>query len=349
MLKRHKNWILYTAAALVCIGVIIAVSARNHTVQSTTFVMDTVVIQQLTGYGSDEAAKSIESELRVFESETSRFLDDSYISKINAAAGKSDAAVNERVYSLLERGRDFSKSSEGTFDIVIGSLSSLWNINGENPSVPSKEDIDAARALVGFDGLLLSQKDGEYRASLTRSGAILDLGGIAKGYSLDIARQLLEKSSVRYGFISVGGNVLVYGDKDGAGFIVGVRYPEKDAQSSLCALRLSDTVVSTTGAYERYFEQDGVIYHHVLDPRTGYPANGGIKSVSVVDKSGLEADCMSTRLFVSGLERTLEMMKNGEVEAVVVSQTDTVYVSESLSDEFVGELSDKENYTFEFI
>ena len=320
----------------------------NADITRTVVTMSTVAIISASGDEADEACDAVTERLREFESATSRFADNSDISLVNAAAGKSEIEIGEDCYIMLTAARDYAHESDGAYDVTIGALSSLWGIGTDEPRLPSPEEIEAVRALIGIDGLELSEREGKYFAKLTRESMALDLGGCAKGYALDLCRAEFDKYDVDYGYVSLGGNVMLYGDKSGAGFKTGVRYPEQSSSGSVCVLKLADTNVATTGGYERFFEADGVSYHHVLDPATGYPAKSDILSATSVCPGGMRGDYLSTRLFMLGLDGALELMRSREVEAVIIAQGNKVYISRSLEGAFVAEGADG-SYTFEFV
>lgn len=322
---------------------------RESTAYKTAYIMSTVVTQQLTGTESESAAAKVEELLYGFEDETSLYTDGSYVREINEAAGTDAVEIDESEYALLLNAKECCEKSGGIFDVSVGPLTLLWNINGENPHVPESEAVAFAASLVDYSKLELFTGESKYYARLNTMGGALDLGGVAKGYSLDLCKESLIESGINYGFVSIGGNVLVYGDKDGRGFNVGLRVPEKDSDGSFCVLNLRNTVVSTTGGYERFFVEDGVTYHHVLDPRTGYPAKTDLISVSVVNESGLTADFLSTWLYIIGLDEATKTANENGYEVVLVDENNNVYVSRSLEDNMVSALSDTNNYTFYYI
>lgn len=334
-----------TAAAVL---VLAGCASASTDVTRTVVTMSTVAIISASGDEADEACDAVTARLREFESATSRFADFSDISRVNAAAGESEIEIGEDCFIMLTAARDYAHESAGAFDVTIGTLSSLWGIGADEPRLPSPEEIEVARALVGIDGLELSERDGKYYAKLARGGMALDLGGCAKGYALDLCRAEFKKYDIEYGYVSLGGNVMLYGDKGGEGFKTGVRYPEQDSSGSVCLLKLSNTNVATTGGYERFFEEDGVSYHHVLDPATGYPAKSDILSATSICPDGMRGDYLSTRLFMLGLEGALELMRSGDIEAVIIAESNRVYLSRSLEGAFVAEGADN-SYTFEFV
>lgn len=322
--------------------------AQSTAAPRTTYQMSTVVLyQQISGPDAEAICDELQAVVGDFEQDASMFLTGSEIWAVNNSAGIEPVAVSEDVYYVIERSVACGVESDGLFDVTIGPLSRLWDVTSDDPSVPQQEDIEEALALVDYRDILLNADDNT--VLLARPGQVLDLGGIAKGYALDLCRRVLDERGATQGLISIGGNVLVYKDKNGEPFVVGIRYPVAETDGYFCALEMADSVISTTGGYERYFEQDGVTYQHVLDPRTGWPVQGDILSVSVILPDGLTADYMSTRMFVGGLDYTLALMRDEGVPAIVVAANNTVYVSASLQTALVMERCDTETYTFEFV
>ncbi|MEG1017821.1 MAG: FAD:protein FMN transferase [Oscillospiraceae bacterium] len=303
---------------------------------------------QLYGDEAKETCTAIDAMLTDFEASTSMYKQGSCIDNINRNAGGNSVEIDDATYDVLARSLEISGLHEGVFDITVGALTKLWNINSDEPHVPKDDDIKSAKALVDCSGFELRDEQGTHTARLSKEGQAIDLGGVAKGYALDLCKEQLEKSNVDYGLISIGGNVCVYGDKGGEKFTVGIRVPKNDSEDYYCAVKLADAIVSTTGAYERYFVENGVKYHHIIDINTGYPAVSDVVSVTVIGQNGALADYYSTYCFISGLEKTLEMMADGEVTAIVMDTHSNVFVSKSLESQLVLELCDTGNYNFQF-
>lgn len=299
----------------------------NTPAVSIDFMMDTLVEQKLYGECAEEAVKEISARLNDFECTFSMHRDDSVISRLNAAAGKEAVELPDEVYALLEKGKDLSLASQGAFDLTIAPLTQVWGITSENPTVPSDSKIAEALELVDASSLIL--KNGT--AQLTEVGQAVDLGGIAKGAACDIVRETAEAYGIDCGYVSIGGNMVVLEEKPlGRDFYFGVRDPQGNAQDSICALTLYGKTMATTGAYERYFEENGTVYHHVLDPNTGYPADSDLLSVTVISEDGALADFLSTTLFVLGKDVVRNCLEREDFQLIAVADDGTVYCSESL-------------------
>ena len=234
-----------------------------------------------------------------YEALFSRTRPDSDISRLNAAEGQW-VAVSPDTRALIERALTICRESGGALDITVEPVTSLWNFTTENPVVPDKAALNEAVRHVGYDAVEIQ----EDRVRLTDPRAGLDVGGVAKGYIADQLRIYLQEQHVAGALINLGGNVLAVGDKWGDAFQIGLRDPQ-EANALLDTVSVRNRSVVTSGCYEREFEQDGVRYHHILDPATGYPVNNGLAAVTIVSDESMMGDMLSTACFVLGEEKGL--------------------------------------------
>ncbi len=320
------------------------VGQAGNTVQF--FAMDTVM--SVTAFdGKEGAAEAVQTLVDELDAALSRTREDSELSRLNSSAGTGGAVrLSDPVYRLLEQAAALSRRTKGAFDPSIAPVMDAWGFTREENRVPGDEELRMLLPLVDTGALRLE----EGTALLPASGMAIDLGAIAKGFAGDEASALLTTEyGVTSALVSLGGNITAIGKKpDGSGWRVAVRDPA-DAESYLCILTLSDKTVSTSGGYERFFEQNGVTYHHIIDPDTGYPAQSGLKSVSVVSSSGTTADALSTALFVMGEEDALALWRaSDDFETVLVRDDGTVLVTEGLENgfDFQGEHN---GYTYEIV
>ena len=321
-------------------------NAHNRLFQTTSFAMDTVITVHFYGPNGQEASGALLERLRDFERKISLYDPSSEIAQLNAKAGDGEAvALSEDTYGLLEKARQYSLDSGGVFDITVAPLSLLWDVTGENPHVPQEEEILSRRELVDARDRLL---DPEHRtARLARQGQSVDLGGIAKGEATRFVFDVMDEYGIENGYVSLGGNMAVRGKYPDTGedFPFGVRDPRGAGNEYLGIITLDGLTMATTGDYERFFMEDGVRYHHVLDPRTGYPANGGLISVTVISQDGARADALSTSLFVAGKEEALKHLEDPGISLILVDEDQNVYLSPSLQGRF-QENPDKSQYHF---
>lgn len=258
----------------------------------------------------------------------------SEVEQINAAAGKDFVRVSDETYNLIKESVNFTKSTEGTFDLTVGSLVKLWNIGFDDAKVPAVADIQQSLELIGVDDVTLNETDKSIK--LERAGMMIDLGGIAKGYAADVAAQMLIDQGYKSALINLSSSIWCVGKKpDGKLFKVGIRDPEGAQASYIGVVSVEDNTVDTSGTYERFFEDKGITYHHILDPATGYPAENDLYSVTILTPNCTTADALSTGIFIMGLEKGYEYIEQLEgVEAIFVTRDKEIYLTEGAKDMF---------------
>lgn len=339
-----KSSKLLAAAACVAAAVLVGLVAYDGIKQSREFssssaMMNTAVSADIEGKDAKKVGKEVFSCISELENKLlSRHIETSAVSEINNAAGESvritlfsssaDGIINapeQKITDILARCEELRKASGGAFDPLLGRLSDLWGFGTGNEQVPGKDEI--ASALNGTDSGIEINENG----IKIPSGTVLDLGSVGKGIACDEVRGVLEKTKIKRAVVSVGGSILLYGS--GEKFTVGIRdpFPESSTES-FAKLTLPATCVSTSGSYERYFDRGGVRYHHILDPKTGYPAESGLVSVTVVCEDGFLSDALSTACFVLGYEKSLPLLEKYGAEAVFVFNDKSVKVTDSLAD-----------------
>ncbi len=326
----------------------------------TDFCMGTVFSQRAYGVNSRGAVRAALREVRRLEGLFSRFIESSDISRLNAAAvadhgrGARGVRVRPETLRVLEASLEISRLSGGAFDVTVAPLVALWAAgevktalppdDAVKPSYkpPSDEAIAHARALVGYRSLTVDAASGFIR--LASKGQMVDLGGIGKGFAADRVLEVYRRRGVVSGMVDLGGNVALLGGKpDGSPFTVGIQDPDAARGECLGFLPLKDVSAVTSGDYERYLEVSGKRYSHIIDPRTGYPVESGLRSVTVIARESMIADGLSTALFVLGLERGLELLRAlreasrtlhdyRSVEAVFVTHTRAVHLTPGIAD-----------------
>ena len=312
--------------------------------------MDTAMV--LTAYGkeSTRAVYDAEEEVRRLDALLSRTSGSSEISMLNGAGGEM-VPVGAEICTLIQTAGDFTEATGGAFDITIAPVVSAWGFTTDSYQVPDREALQTLLESVGMEHVHLS--GGSARLD---PGTMIDLGGIAKGYTADRVAEIFQEHAVPRGKVELGGNILVIGDKpDGTAWRVGVQDPKHpdEADGLVCVLNLTDAFAVTSGSYQRYFEQDGKRYHHIIDPATGCPADSGLSSVTVVADSargnGTMCDALSTALFVMGEDKALDFWRSGvyDFQLVLVTEDGRVVVTEGLKDGFVE--MEESGYTYEFV
>ena len=328
--------------------------------------MDTAMLITTYGERSPAAAYACEDTIRELEEHFSRTLEDSDVSRLNAAGGEA-IEVSEDVFRLLEQARRFWRETGGRFDVTVAPLVAAWGFaGGEEHRVPSQGEIDRLLALVDGNAVsctsdvlegeeVLNDEESLVYSAVLGPGQAVDLGAIAKGYAADKIIGVLRDHDVPRANINLGGNVLAYGDRpDGTPWRVGIQDPAKpdDKNAFAGVLALTDAFAVTSGGYQRYFEEGGKRYHHIIDPATGYPADSGLASVTVAadcgDGSGAMCDAFSTALFIMGEEQALEFWRawtGTPFELVLVTEDGRVVVTEGLAERFT--LDESSGYAYE--
>lgn len=261
----------------------------------------------------------------ISETETnfiSRYKENSEIFKLNE---QKTFTVSDKTKEILEKAIEISENSDGAFDITIGELSALWNFDSAENIIPDEEKIKSALSYSGYEKPTINGN-----AITLGENQTIDSGALGKGYACDVALDILKKNDIENAIISVGGTVLTYGEKERN---IGIRAPEKDDFSSFLKITLSGTnFISTSGNYEKAFEKNGKIYHHILDPKTGYPAENNLKSVTVISENGIVSDALSTACFVLGKENCASLLEKYNAQAIFVDSENNVYITNGIID-----------------
>jgi thiamine biosynthesis lipoprotein len=272
--------------------------------------LGTVCTINLYDGGTAELYDKIRGRLAEIETLFSMRLPDSEISRINDSAGIGAVKVSTETLGLVRAACFFAEKTNGAFDPTVGPLVKLWGFVTDTPRVPSRAEIAAVLPLVDWRQVQIDQGAGT--VFLPKIGMSLDMGGIAKGYAADELVAIIADAGIRRAMIDLGGNIYVYGTKgDGSFWRVGIKNPLEPVEKPALRLDLITNSVVTSGAYERNFAEKGVVYHHILDPETGYPAKSGLISATVVSRSSLAADALSTASFVLGRDRVNAMFPQG--------------------------------------
>jgi thiamine biosynthesis lipoprotein len=299
------------------------------------FVLGTVCSVNLFEQGTAAEYDAVFARLRDVQAVMSANQDDTDLDAVNKNAGLQPVAVHRELLDVLEEARRYAELSEGAFDPTIGPLVNLWGIGGENPRVPGEDEIREALSLVDWRDLVIDREAGT--AFLRRPGQALDLGAIAKGYAADQAAAILSvRGKNRRAIIDLGGNILAIGERPkNESWRIGVQNPLDERGEYLGVLRVKNKSVVTSGIYERYFEENGERYHHILSTANGYPVQNGLLSVTIVADRSIDADALSTAAFALGLEKGRALIEaRPEAEAVFVSRDGSVALSSGAEELF---------------
>ncbi len=304
--------------------------------------MDTVMSQTVYSKNANDIIKETESIIKNLENTYSTHKEDSLTDRINKQAGIFPVKVAKEEFDVIKRCVEFSEKTDGLFDLTIAPLTKLWNISGENPKVPTRAEIDNAKTLIDYKNVVTDEEN--LTVFLKEKGAELDFGATVKGFAVQQILECYQQNNVNGAVVSLGGNVAVYGDKNGVPFKVGLRDPKKGSADYFAILESENEIISTSGGYERYFEQDGIIYHHILNPKTGYPCESDLLSVSVISEDGLLSDFLSTYFYMMGKEEVENHLNEEKFSIIAIDKEDNVYISPALKGKIT--LLDESEYTY---
>ena len=329
-------------AAGICAGILLLAGGcslylnQNKKCQKQLFAMDTYM--EFTAYGrkSEKAVDAAIEEVKRLDELLSAQNEKSEVYALNE---KGSLAVSDDLASLVERGKEMYQETDGLFDDTIYPVMNLWGFPTGNYHVPSDASIKDVLALVDGGKVDVQVQDSRKQVILGANQQI-DLGGIAKGYTGEKLTKIFQKYGVTSALVSLGGNIQAIGAKpDGSSWRVGIRDPKGGQQDYVGVLSVKDEAVVTSGGYERYFEENGKVYIHIIDPREGYPADGDLLSVTIVSKDGTLADGMSTALYIMGFENASQFWRQHrkEFDVILITTDNKIYVSDNLKESFQSE------------
>jgi thiamine biosynthesis lipoprotein len=271
--------------------------------------------------------------LHTLENMMSVYRDGSEVSMLNRFAGRTAVNVSDELMTVLEKAHEIMRISEGAFNIMLAPVVRLWRKAGAENKLPSAEIIKQVLQLCKSENLVLDNSKGT--AYLNKKECSIDLGGIAKGFSADVCCDLYREMGASAAFINLGGNVKAFGNRqDGKQWAIGLQHPDKPRGDCYAAIMCSNQSVVTSGNYERYREINGEKYHHIIDGKTGYPAESNLKSVTVISQNSMEADALSTAAFVMGLENGLDLIYRSNCTAIFFTAADEIYITKGTKQRF---------------
>lgn len=297
------------------------------------FAMDTYMT--ITAYG-DSAGEAVEEAIKEIQNIENRVSTEKEESEIFQANEKGTVRLSKDTAAMIQEALFLCESTGGCFDISIYPLMKAWGFTTQKYRIPKEEEIKGVLKNVGPEKIQYHQDSMELTLL---DGAQIDLGGIGKGYTSGRIMEIFRQHGVGSGLVSLGGNVQMLGTKpDGTDWRIAIENPKKDG-SYVGIIETRDKAIITSGSYERFFEKEGTLWHHILNPKTGYPARSGLSSVSIVSDNGMLADGLSTALFVMGKEKALSYWRehSSEFDVVLVEEDGSITISEGLKDIFTSE------------
>lgn len=337
MKKTYKKHIALLLSAVIAVPMILSgcKSAPEQPKEKTENVLGTICTVKIYDHVKDSTLDQAFKRLEEIENKMTINKETSEIIKVNNAAGVDYVKVSDDTFDVVKEGLHFSQLYS-KFDITIGPLVKLWNIsfdNAVNAKIPSDSEIKALLPLVDYRDVLLDEK--EKKVMLKRKGMMIDLGGIAKGYAADEVVKILKKNGVEHALVNLGGNVMTLGSKpDGSPWTVAVQHPFSDRGEYVGTVKVIGKTVVTSGIYERYIEQNGKLYHHILDKATGYPVDNNVLSTTIIADRSVDGDGYA-KVLAMGVDEGLKYIESLKgVEAIFITKENKIYITPGLKDVF---------------
>jgi FAD:protein FMN transferase len=322
---RALFWAVSMIAAVVVLPLVSSCTQSGESYRGTRVLMGTFVDVSIKGNDAKGLSELVFSELKRVEDLTS-FHKDSELAEINRSAGSGPVSANKELLGIIAQALDAAKQTNGAFDPTIGAVTRLWGFSGaEGPRLPAAEEITEVIKKVDYSKVVIDENAGTI--NLPEKGMALDLGGIGKGYALNRAYKILVDKDVKSALINMGGDILAIGEKDpDRPWTIGVEDP-RDRRNLVAKIKAKDRMIFTSGDYERSFEEYGKRYHHILDPKTGYPAEG-VQSVTLVGPINALIQPFGSAIFVMGVKNGLRFVETvGEISAYVIDDHGKPHVS----------------------
>lgn len=315
--------------------VIVQEEKTQEPVSQEVFAMDTYMTITAYGENANEVVEQSIAEIERLDQLLTATADSGEVYVVNQSGG---GTLSEDSMYLMERSMELYQDTEGAFDVTIFPVMEAWGFVSDEFAVPSEAELQKKLQLVDMDKVEINLESSS--VDFKKDGMAIDFGGIAKGYTSTRIADIFRKEGVEHGLINLGGNVHVVGTKaDGTKWKVGIQSPD-ESEEYIGVLQVSDCAVITSGGYERYFEEEGITYHHIIDPSTGYPAENGLISVTIISKDGTLADGLSTSLYIMGLENAKEFWQKhcDEFDAILLTENGELFITEGIVEDFTAKL-----------
>jgi thiamine biosynthesis lipoprotein len=306
----------------------------TETITTNSYSLGTIINLRVQGRDAKQAIEEAEERLNNIDDKMSAFKENSEISKINLKAGINPEIISKDTYFVIKEAIKYSCLLEGAFDPTIRPLVSLWNIGTRQKNIPDKCEIDNRLKLVNYKDVVFN--DSNYSIMLKNEKQSLDLGGIAKGFAADEIRDIFHKYNISSALIDLGGNIFALGCKeDRTPWRVGIQDPFKERGEFMGVLSVKNKSVVTSGNYERYFLKDGKRFHHIIDPKTGYPSKSKIISATIISDNSIEGDGLSTGIYIIGIDKAMELIESiSGVDGIFITEDKKIYITSGIKGNF---------------
>ena len=310
-------------------------TAQQEPVKRTEMLMGTVISVTLYDSTDESILDKVFDKVKNLEETFSINETGTEVDKINDNAGIEPVKVSDDTIEVVKEGIYYSDLSHGKFDITVGPLVKLWNIpDRPTEDIPTQDELNVVLPLTNYKDVVIDEAN--KTVFLTRPGMMLDLGGIAKGYAADVISKMLTDEGVKSAIIDLGGNIFAHGEKvSGDAWKIGIQNPFSNRGEIVGAISVKNKSIVTSGIYERYIEVNGVKYHHILNPETGYPYENDIAGITIISDKSTTGDALSTSVFALGIEEGMKFVeKLDDVDAIFVTKEKGIYVTSGIKDNF---------------
>lgn len=334
---KNKFFIRFTSCILLSILLFNLVGCTKKTkkpIERTDFMLGTICSIKIYNKSDESILDKGFDKIKDIENKMSLNIKESDVYKLYELSGKEPLKVSDDTFKVLKMGKEFGDISNGHFDITIGPLSKLWNIGTPEAKVPTEDELKETLPLIDYSKLTLDEKN--KTAKLENDGMMVDLGGIAKGYAADEVAKVLKENGVKNAIINLGGNVFTLGKStNNTEWNIGIQNPFEGRGDAVGSVKVENKSIVTSGIYERYVEENGKKYHHILNPKTGYPYDNEIAGVTIITDESILGDALSTTVFSLGLHEGLDFInKRKDAEAIFITKDNKIYLSNGIKENF---------------
>ncbi|MFL0167469.1 FAD:protein FMN transferase [Candidatus Clostridium helianthi] len=321
--------------------VLVTGKIEKHEVAKSSYALGTLINLRANGNKAKVAIDKALERLNEIDNRMSAFKESSDISKINFNAGNKGEKVNNDTYFVVKKAIEYSRILEGTFDPTIRPLVKLWSIGTKEERIPEKSKIEKVLKLINYNDVIFDDKNN--LIMLKHDKQALDVGGIAKGFAADEVRDIFYQHNIKSALIDLGGNIFALGSKeDGSAWKVGIQNPFKPRGEFIGILSVKNKSIVTSGNYERYFIKDGKKFHHIIDPKTGYPSESKIISATIISDNSIDGDGLSTGVYIIGIDKAMKIIETIEgIDAIFITEDKKIYKTSGI-DESIFTLTDSE-------
>lgn len=332
-MKQNKYKVFILVATLILSIILISCKKEekndNLPISKTGFLMDTVMTVKIYDNGNEKLIEKIFNRIEEIEEKMSVTIESSDVNMINKNAGVKPVEVDNETYQVLQKSIEYAEMSNGHYDPTVGPLVEIWDIkSGETvrDNIPTIDEIEENKKLVDYKKLQLLDNNQVY---LKEKDMKINLGSIVKGYAADEVKKILSQNGVKGAIIDLGGNVFAYGTKEEDPWKIGVQDPREATGIKLGILKTEDKSIVSSGNYERYFMYNNTRYHHILNPKTGYPVENELMGVTIVSNKSIDGDALSTTMFILGLEKGKNMTETLDgIQVIFITKDNQIHVPE---------------------